>query len=394
MLSAWVIVGKATSPGTNCNGLEDNGHNGAHFTVFMEANIELRMLTPLWTGGVETGKMDRIHETGIIGSLRWWYEAIVRGLGGDACDPATGKCQFNAENYKKSQSKVEHQRLRDAGLCDVCQIFGATGWRRRFRLVVADDQTHPIWSQENLMLNIRPAGRTRGWYLPPGKMGSLILRFIGEAKEFSMLSALFLFIEKWGSLGAKPQLGYGVFEIINREIVLKKAQEWKWVLFSNNTSTLPDIWEFGFVKFRFQPPKSGWWTEIPGFSRVGLQVQPLVTQYSIAPVSPALKNEFRFNRWQRSWGSEREIFGSLQPERRRSRLVVSWAYSVNGSHWETRGWVCPPFADKNQPTGALLQKLFSDEAIWNHVLHVKGILESRYPATTTEVLQLLEESVI
>ena len=40
-------------------------------------NITLKTLTPLWTGGVN-GKVDRIHETGIIGSLRWWYEAIMR----------------------------------------------------------------------------------------------------------------------------------------------------------------------------------------------------------------------------------------------------------------------------------------------------------------------------
>jgi CRISPR-associated protein Cmr1 len=41
-------------------------------------SITLKTLTPLWTGGAD-GKVDRIHETGIIGSLRWWYEAIVRG---------------------------------------------------------------------------------------------------------------------------------------------------------------------------------------------------------------------------------------------------------------------------------------------------------------------------
>ncbi len=46
--------------------------------------LELKTLTPLWTGGI--GTMDRIHETSIIGSLRWWYEAIVRGLGGNVCD--------------------------------------------------------------------------------------------------------------------------------------------------------------------------------------------------------------------------------------------------------------------------------------------------------------------
>jgi len=347
----------------------------------MKANIELRTLTPIWTGGVETGKMERIHETGIIGNLRWWYEAIVRGLGGEACDPTTHSCAYDREKPNN-------------GLCDVCQVFGATGWRRRFRLEVVDDQTHPIWTPENQMLNVRPPGRTRGWYLPPGKMGSLTLRFIGEAKVFSLLTALLLFIEKLGSLGAKPQLGYGVFEIKNREIVLKKAREWKWGLFSNNARVLPDLWEFGFVKFRFQPPKSGWWTEIPGFSRVGLQVQPLVTQYSVAPVSPALKNEFRFNRWQRSWGNEREIFGSIHPERRRSRLVVSWAYSDNGSYWEARGWVWLPPPYRHQPTGTFLWKLFGDEAIWSQVLRVKGILETRFPATTTEVLQLLEEVII
>ena len=38
--------------------------------------VKIRTLTPLWTGGLD-GTMDRIHETGIIGSLRWWYEAIV-----------------------------------------------------------------------------------------------------------------------------------------------------------------------------------------------------------------------------------------------------------------------------------------------------------------------------
>ncbi len=32
--------------------------------------ITLKTLTPLWTGGVG-GTCDRLHETGLIGSLRW-----------------------------------------------------------------------------------------------------------------------------------------------------------------------------------------------------------------------------------------------------------------------------------------------------------------------------------
>ena len=54
--------------------------------------IKLKTLTPLWTGGVETGRVDRLHETGILGSIRWWMEALVRGMGGEACDSSQGTC--------------------------------------------------------------------------------------------------------------------------------------------------------------------------------------------------------------------------------------------------------------------------------------------------------------
>jgi CRISPR-associated protein Cmr1 len=44
-----------------------------------EMSLHIQTLTPLWTGGINP-TMDRIHETGLIGSLRWWHRAIVRGL--------------------------------------------------------------------------------------------------------------------------------------------------------------------------------------------------------------------------------------------------------------------------------------------------------------------------
>ena len=50
---------------------------------FNETKIKIKTLMSISTGGVE-GKCDRLHETGIIGYLRWWYEAIVGGLGGYA----------------------------------------------------------------------------------------------------------------------------------------------------------------------------------------------------------------------------------------------------------------------------------------------------------------------
>ncbi|RRR68782.1 MAG: type III-B CRISPR module RAMP protein Cmr1 [Candidatus Viridilinea halotolerans] len=89
-------------------------------------DVPITTLTPLWTGGVETGRVDRLHETGILGSMRWWMEALVRGMGGYVCDPTTQKCLYDPSKP-------------DNGICAVCHVFGATGWRRRFRLEVEDD---------------------------------------------------------------------------------------------------------------------------------------------------------------------------------------------------------------------------------------------------------------
>ena len=65
--------------------------------------VKIRTLTPIWTGGLNR-ECDKLRETSIIGSLRWWFEAIVRGLGGYACDPVGEvgeKCKLDVEKYKK-----------------------------------------------------------------------------------------------------------------------------------------------------------------------------------------------------------------------------------------------------------------------------------------------------
>ncbi len=319
--------------------------------------ITLKTLTPLWTGGVD-GRVDRIHETGIIGSLRWWYEAIVRGLGGRACDPSDGKCQYDADKPHN-------------GLCDVCQLFGATGWRRRFRLEILEDQMHPLWTPSDRMLNIRPPGRNRGWFLPPGRMGRLSMQFSGDEGALSRLAALFLFLDRWGGLGAKPQLGYGIFRIENRDDVKAWAADWRWRPLGGREPdrTLPDLRRFGFFRYRFQPQKPGWWTRVPGIERVASKVRPLVSEHSTVPVAPALKNEWRFHRWQRNWGDERSFFGTLRPNRVRSKVAVSWAYQEEGA-WEVRGhaWL----QGTNQPEA--VWEMFGAPDVWHRVIGVSGEL--------------------
>jgi CRISPR-associated protein Cmr1 len=186
----------------------------------------LKTLTPLWTGGVETGKVDRIHETGILGSLRWWYEALVRGLGGDVCQPTAGgphadRCPRDDRRY-----------------CHVCQLFGATGWRRRFRLVVQDSTT-PDPAVTSTMKANRSYTDTQGrrhtptWYFPPNpqdnpKSGTLTIHIQSLAHDFSpeVIGGLLQFMADWGTLGARTQMGFGVMEPVHGRFDTHPLYDW------------------------------------------------------------------------------------------------------------------------------------------------------------------------
>ena len=177
--------------------------------------IKLKTLTPLWTGGAD-GKSDRLHITGIIGSLRWWYEALVRGLGGSACDPSEYACNFKKDVYQKNKDKSERERLLATGLCDVCQVFGATGWRRKFRLIVRED-THsegPRGSQKTSGQRFKSNGHQKPtWYFNngPGRAGEITLDIISLKPDFDtqLIVGLLKMIEHHAALAARTQLGYG-----------------------------------------------------------------------------------------------------------------------------------------------------------------------------------------
>jgi CRISPR-associated protein Cmr1 len=172
-----------------------------------ELTLPLETVTPIWTGGVDPSKCDRIHTTGIIGSLRWWYEMVVRGLGGSACDPSEHTCLYDT---KKPND----------GLCDVCRIFGATGWRRRFRIVIQDGtqgngKLKPVQATGGRLR--RDGNKPPTWYMG-GRTGQCTLSVIpltDDAKEFDtlLIQGLLRLIEKYGALGAKSQLGSGVIQI-------------------------------------------------------------------------------------------------------------------------------------------------------------------------------------
>lgn len=96
--------------------------------------FKLKTLTPIWTGGVERNNNSILHLTGIKGSLRWWYEVLIRGLNGYACNPTSKnedeKCKFDTKLFQKTRD-IETELKR---ICLACQMFGCTGWSGKFNL--------------------------------------------------------------------------------------------------------------------------------------------------------------------------------------------------------------------------------------------------------------------
>ncbi len=215
--------------------------------------ITIKTLTPLWTGGADK-KCDRIHETGIIGSLRWWYEAIVRGFGGYACDPTSSgndvpkKCELNEQKFRRDLTSGKSvQEILDNQLCPACQLFGCTGWGRKFKLGISRD------------------GSFRH-----GFEGILELRFL-ELKKISekdrrLLKQTFKIIEEYGSIGGrttrKPQKNkrvgsdYGLIKIESMDITsiasLEEVRNWlQKSKIKENYIEWPNLRYFFFVKNKF-----------------------------------------------------------------------------------------------------------------------------------------------
>ncbi len=179
-----------------------------------QIQIGLETKTPLWTGGTD-GTMDELHETGIMGSLRWWYEVIVRGVGGKACDPVANPCSLENEKFKNSSANTLEEKLHEAGLCSACQIFGATGWKRRFRLVMTGSVNEAGPGSKNQTTGNRYKKNSQehpAWYFKgKGRAGNIHLTLTSLNPAFDpthLLGPLFLAAE-YGGVAAKNQMGYG-----------------------------------------------------------------------------------------------------------------------------------------------------------------------------------------
>lgn len=195
--------------------------------------IKLKTLTPLWTGGVDQS-CDRLHETGLIGSLRWWYEALVRGLGGYACDPTSDdRCPDDQGRH-----------------CAACELFGCTGWARKFRLQVINEKS--VLVQDALKKDV-----------------TFVLRFVElrpmTDEEKWLLAKAVEIAAKYGALGGKTTLkpqkdvrkgaDYGIVQWVEARDVpavsVNQARAYLKQFLAKAQEDYPDLRWFFFVQNAF-----------------------------------------------------------------------------------------------------------------------------------------------
>jgi len=172
--------------------------------------VTIKALTSIWTGD-KNKRYTKLRETGIIGSLRWWYEAVIRGLGGTACDPTDSRC-----------SKDNH--------CDACQLFGCTGLSRKFRLVVEE--------RENNIIDLKFIE-----LLPHKRKMDII--------EQGLLDFTIEVISKYGALGGKiAERDYGLIKVLDSDFerrTLKKEQIEKYLKKKGSRVKNPNLERFIFI---------------------------------------------------------------------------------------------------------------------------------------------------
>ena len=161
-----------------------------------EFTVKIKSLTPLWTGDADR-KNTTLRETGIIGSLRWWYEALIRGLGGTACDPTDEnlRCKLDQDKFKKAIKRGKSaQEALDEKICPACQLFGCTGWSRGFRLEINGI------SENNIK---KGKGPTAG--LKPNTIFNLKFTFLSDLnyEQKWLFKKTLWVIENYGTIGGR-----------------------------------------------------------------------------------------------------------------------------------------------------------------------------------------------
>ena len=229
-----------------------------------EIKVTLTTLTPLWTGDA-WGENTSIKPSSIMGSLRFWFEVFGYFSGiTENNNYVSGKLKdnLNEEEFKKkilsngNDFEGIDKTLTELGISLPSRFFGCTGWKGWVRIKEISNGTkykeynYPtgkiIFSElkyinkngKKYKKEVAPA-----WYFPKGFYGEITIVFkIEKNIKDSVFYPLLTFVEKYGFLGGKWNIGYGRVKIENVEEKENgkwdNVEEWRKEVFKFNDKTI------------------------------------------------------------------------------------------------------------------------------------------------------------
>lgn len=219
-------------------------------------NVEIKMLTqtPVYTGDAFSKSYD-LKPQSLLGSLRFWFEVFCFAAG--ELDTNYKKEELKADTFYSEVNEIlekqevslfeaKKEALQKLGISIPSQIFGCNGWEGfvRIKEIGFDKYTKKLKLPEIIYKDNKPA-----WYLPKGYLfGKAKVKFelADEKIGVNIIFPLLNFIQKYGFVGGKNNLGFGRVTFSLENTIMSKnynLAEFSQFRFNNKTVAIDDVIE-------------------------------------------------------------------------------------------------------------------------------------------------------
>ncbi len=213
-------------------------------------SVIIRTITPVFTGGAHR-EHDGLKPQSILGSLRFWFEVYCYAIGklGKDCCEEIDNAEFTKilrdviiQNNNISLAEAKKETLKKLKVSLPSQFFGCNGWEGFLKIkeikignvqnielpnnIYKDkNNLNAPWYENKFNLNRKIC---HAWYFPEEYFfGDFEIEFLlsDENLKEEFLYPLLHFVERYGFIGAKNNIGFGRVRVLleNDELSLYKS---------------------------------------------------------------------------------------------------------------------------------------------------------------------------
>jgi CRISPR-associated protein Cmr1 len=318
--------------------------------------VTFETITPLWTGDA-WGNNTEIRPSSIMGSLRFWFEVICyfAGITTDN-DYEEGKLKVDITSKQLQEKFLElfknnldkdHNELIDITLAELgvplpARIFGCTGWESLIRIkeikIIKNNKDNYNYPVGKIKFDELEYKNSRGniiipaWYFNKGFLGPFEITFEIKNKSISnnILYPLLNFIQKYGYLGGKWNLGYGRFKVEKVEENRQKKDDWENQYFKFSKFYKDKDNKFTDIELNTLCVNSRSWDDLEDKSKKQIMyLKKENTHENVSVIIKSLLKEKAIHRKDTSNYSERHYVFGIGGKNTEGTKIIPWIYKEN-----------------------------------------------------------------